>query len=251
MADDSLQEWVLLPPSEGKRFGGGAGERDSFVEELGARRCELWEKMCKEVTGGQGLEKLLGVRGSNLDRAKAAWEELSSGSAGLMPAWERYSGVVWEHVGCEALSEDELSRMLVLSGAYGVTDALDFVADYRLKMSVSLSGIGKLSSWWREDVTRAVVGRVGAGVIIDLLPKEHSVALALSENERVIRVEFIDGARAGGHAAKAVKGKVAREILSFGLGSLSEFSWRGWRGRVEEGTDPRAAGNRYIVERPA
>ena len=40
-------------------------------------------------------EAVLGVRGELLERALAATARLVEGSAPVLPAWRRYSGVVW------------------------------------------------------------------------------------------------------------------------------------------------------------
>jgi cytoplasmic iron level regulating protein YaaA (DUF328/UPF0246 family) len=70
-------------------------------------------------------------------------------------------------------------------------------------------------------------------VVVDLLPDEHRAAIdrdALARSTLVVRVSFVtrDGRNAAGHAAKAVKGIVARSVLTDGLSALEDFEWEGW-----------------------
>jgi len=53
-----------------------------------------------------------------------------------------------------------------------------------------------------------------------------------------VRVQFLDGegGTTVGHDAKAVKGILARTLLTEGLDALSTFEWQGWRSVMAEGT---------------
>ena len=175
---------------------------------------------------------MVGVRGELLDRALAAMSSLATGRPPVLPAWQRYTGVVWEHLAPEYLTDAELSRILVPSGVYGVTTADDLIADYRLKMTARIDGIGQLGAFWRSSVTRAIA-RFGSGIIVDLLPGEHRAAIDVEELGRhrdVISVHFkaADGVGAAGHAAKAVKGRIAFVLLRQGLAGLDGLALDGW-----------------------
>jgi cytoplasmic iron level regulating protein YaaA (DUF328/UPF0246 family) len=180
------------------------------------------------------LEKVLGVRAVLLERALAATSDLAKGRAAVLPAWQRYSGVVWAHLDASTLSVAQRRRILVPSGLYGVTTAQDPIADYRLKMDVALAPLGNLAAYWRPLLARVLGNHLRGATVIDLLPREHRVALdleALAETGRVVTVRFVasNGAAAAGHAAKAVKGVLARRVLVEGLSVLDSFEWEGWR----------------------
>jgi cytoplasmic iron level regulating protein YaaA (DUF328/UPF0246 family) len=228
---------ILLPPSESKRPGGsrsaGPGRFDAA---LGAAR--------SEVTGALGellrtapprtLEKVLNVRAALLERALGATSDLVAGRAAVLPAWQRYSGVVWAHLEAGTLSVAQRRRLLVPSGLYGMTTAQDPIGDYRLKMDVSLVPLGNLAAYWRPVLTPVLAAHLGGATVVDLLPKEHEAALdlaALATTCRVVTVRFVsaDGVAAAGHGAKAVKGILARQVLLEGLDVLDSFSWEGWR----------------------
>jgi cytoplasmic iron level regulating protein YaaA (DUF328/UPF0246 family) len=228
---------VLLPPSEGKAAAGRrARGADSFADELGVPRdlvlVEL-ERLLRSRSPG-AWTGVFGVRGQLLERAVAATTALVEGTAPVLPAWRRYSGVVWAGLEPHSLTPADRRRILVPSGLYGMTTAADPVADYRLKMLVSLGRIGRLSSFWRPTVTGALARRARGRVVVDLLPAEHAHAFdlaGLDRTTRVVRVRFVDadGRRAVGHEAKSVKGRLARVVLECGLDAAAGFTFEGWR----------------------
>jgi hypothetical protein len=90
---------LLLPPSEGKAEGGRrrtaiwTPDTGSFGAHLGELRGEVVEALA--VAHG-GDHKLLGVKGDHLLRAQSANSTLIG--APVLPAWQRYTGVVWDHL---------------------------------------------------------------------------------------------------------------------------------------------------------
>lgn len=227
---------LLLPPSEGKAPGGHRGaQATSFARSLGQQRRIIRDCLAAMASNGDetALTKVLGVRGDLLARAVDATSLLATARPPLLPAWQRYTGVVWEHLAPERLTAAERSRILVPSGVYGLTTADDLIADYRLKLSAVLPGIGKVGPYWRSSVS-TIIGRREGGIIVDLLPTEHLLAVDLeyvAQRREVVSVRFVgsDGTRAAGHAAKAVKGKIARRLLIDGLDGIDGVSVEGWR----------------------
>ena len=220
---------LLLPPSEGKAAGGTSRrwEPDSGAfSTLAGRRLQLADAL-GAVHGGS--EKLLGVKGDHLDRAQAA--NCSLIGAPSLPAWRRYTGVVWDHLDPATLDAADRRRIVVVSGLLGLVRGDDPVPDYRLKMGASLAPFGKLSTWWRDDLS-ATLNRYAAGrtakqrrVIVDLLPKEHRAAWTPDERVAMVSIEFVDpSGKPGGHFAKAAKGELARAILADGLAAADR--WR-------------------------
>jgi len=231
----------LLPPSEGKAAGGRPPRADAkpgpFDGALAGARDVVRLALCDALKRAKDpqAEKLLGVRGDNLVRARAATDAYVRGDAPLLPAWQRYTGVVWDHLG--PLRAPEAKRVLVPSALYGLTAAADPIADYRLKLSVVLPGPGNLARFWKEPVTGALVAHAKRRTVVDLLPAEHAAAVdwaVLDAAVPVVRVRFrsAGGDRAVGHDAKAVKGEVARCILDHGIDGLDGFRWQGWRVRL-------------------
>lgn len=193
---------------------------------MAARRFELAEAL-GAVHGGS--EKLLGVKGDHLDRAQAA--NVSLVGARSLPAWRRYTGVVWDHLDPATLEAAQRRRIVVVSGLLGLVRGDDPVPDYRLKMGANLAPFGKLSTWWRDDLSdtlnRYARGRSARQprMIIDLLPKEHRAAWSPAGPVTGVSIEFVDPTgKPGGHFAKAAKGELARAILTDGLGAVDR--WR-------------------------
>jgi uncharacterized protein len=235
---------LLLPPSEGKAAGGRPPARPgSFDEALAHPRSLVLEELGRLLRApGPALQaRVLGVRGELLDRAMAATHALVAGGAPVLPAWRRYTGVVWASLDPGTLTGAERRRLLVPSGLYGITSAADPVADYRLKLLVSLGRLGRLSTFWRPEVTTALVARARGRVVVDLLPAEHAHAVdlgALARVARVVRTRFVsaDGTRAVGHDAKSAKGRLARTLLDQGLDGVPGFRCQGWRATVDGDT---------------
>jgi len=209
---------LLLPPSEGKAEGGNrrratwTPDTGSFGTRLGDARAEVAEALAA-VHGGD--EKLLGVRGDHLLRAQSANSSLIGAPA--LPAWQRYTGVVWGHLDPETLPAAARKQIVVVSGLLGLVRGDDPVPDYRLKMGTNLRPIGKLSTWWRESLTTEMARVARRCVVIDLLPHEHRAALVLDGLEGVSLTLVDPTGKPGGHFAKAAKGELARAILTDGL----------------------------------
>lgn len=242
-SSNAAKATLLLPPSESKRPGG----TEAFACASGAfsllapLRREVLEALWHEIEGGTPARQhaVLGARGALADRAYRATQLLVEGTAPVLCAWERYSGVVWKHLDPGELDPDQLRRILIPSGLLGVSAACDPTPDYRLKLSVRLGTLGPLQKWWAPVLTNQLATVGEQTVLVDLLPAEHAAAIdwrVLGEARKVIRVRFVaEGptglGRAVGHDAKAAKGRFAAWLLRNGLGHTDAFAWRGWSAR--------------------
>ena len=213
---------ILLPPSEGKALGGTAKSHwvtkaGVFGPSLQSPRNDVVQALLEAKGGGQAL---LGVKGALLTRAQDANKKLIG--APTLPAWQRYTGVVWDHLDIATLSAPQrtraMSSIVVVSGLHGLVTAGDPIPDYRLKMGARLSPMGLLANWWREPITTALLAYAKKAAIIDLLPNEHRAAIDWSQLPQAIRVDLVtkSGGRMGGHNAKAAKGLLARHIIATG-----------------------------------
>lgn len=177
--------------------------------------------------------KVFGATGELADRALAACHALGDSDAPALPAWQRFTGVVWEHLAPATLPAAARRRIVVPSAVLGLCRGTDPTPDFRAKLSVSLPGIGRLDRWWRASLTSALART--RGPIVDLLPNEHAAAFDLEAlARRVTRVSFVDARGAAvGHNAKAAKGRLARAVLLGGIDALDDFvcvdAWQEWR----------------------
>lgn len=208
---------ILLPPSEGKAEGGGepAWSPGSGTQaDLAGPRAEVAAALVRAKGGDQ---RLLGARGDLLARARAANRAVVG--APTLPAHQRFTGVVWEHLGPADLPAEARRRargaVLVLTALTGVTAWDDPVPDFRLKLSASLLGLGRLDAFWRPHVSAVLDRRLAGRTVVDLLPQEHRAAWDPDPARyRLLRPTFTDArGRPAGHWGKAAKGRLARALL--------------------------------------
>ena len=216
----ATQDFVLLlPPSEGKAKDGDtsrpwAPRLGAFGAALETSRAQIVVQLRKEKGGAQ---KLLGVSGAHLTRAQSSNMQLVG--APCLPAWQRYTGVVWDHLDLASLTATQrnafVKRIIVPSGLLGLVRADDQVPDYRLKMGARLAPFGTMSKFWNEAITDALVAVAKKKAVVDLLPNEHRAAINWNSLDNVVRIDLVShsGAVVGGHNAKAAKGLLARHLL--------------------------------------
>lgn len=219
---------ILLPPSEGKALSGKIGTRfkesdGAFGNSLGKQRTAIIAALGK-VSGGS--EKLLGVSGAHLSRAQQANLELRG--AKTLPAFARYTGVVWDHLDLESLpsaaQKFAASNVVIVSGLLGLVAVGDAIPDYRLKIGASLAPMGKLSTWWREDLSLALNKYCTGSIVINLLPQEHNSAFVADSKliGQYFKVDLVTkSGTAGGHDAKAAKGRLARHLVTNNKSALA------------------------------
>ena len=134
--------------------------------------------------------------------------------------------MVWDHLdlaGLPAATRTATTkRIIVPSGFAGLVRADDPLPDYRLKMGARLSPLGLLSTWWRDDLTDALLAHTKKAPIVDLLPQEHRASIDWSRVDTLVRIDLVSksGGIVGGHNAKAAKGLLARHLL---LSSGTDF----------------------------
>lgn len=214
---------ILLPPSEGKAPGGHSPKWTAgsglFGRQLGRQRRLIVDRLA-ELGGGDS--KILGVSGAHLERARDVNTHLVG--APTLPAWQRYTGVVWDHLDPATLSplarQQAQQSVVIFSGLLGLAGFDDSIPDYKLKMGTSLAEIGKVSTWWRSHLSTVLNSWLNDRIVIDLLPQEHRAAWQpvssdkQSSNSRHIVVNFVNkSGRTVGHDAKAAKGLLVRHLL--------------------------------------
>jgi cytoplasmic iron level regulating protein YaaA (DUF328/UPF0246 family) len=216
MATRAAPIGILLPPSEGKADGGSGlpwSAEDGRFGHLAAQRTSLVTAL-KAQSGGS--EKLLGVGGKHLAAAQQANSTLADSAT--LPAWRRYTGVVWNAMDVASLPgparRRAMSSVVVVSGLLGLVGLDDPTPEYRLKMGAALVPQGKLSTWWRPLISEALTTWGARRFVVDLLPNEHRAACT---NARLngVSISFVERhGKIAGHDAKAAKGRLARHLLT-------------------------------------
>lgn len=224
---------ILLPPSEGKRPGGGGPpwHPSTMALDLDAERGKVMKALRRAMrSNAEQRGRLLGVKGEALAAATTANRSLAESRT--MSAIERYSGVLYGALDVATLDGSERRRLersaLIFSGLWGLVAPSDPLPDYKLKMGASLAPMGKLSRWWRPHVDAALelvladLSGGGRSVVWNLLPKEHAAAWSgMSSTERgcVYTVRFLEPDSRGdlksvSHWNKFLKGALVRYLLS-------------------------------------
>lgn len=216
MASAAVPLGLLLPPSEGKEHRGDGrpwSADGGRFSDLQARRSVLVRRLAR-VRGGN--EKLLGIGGKHLAEARLANVALMA--APSLPAWRRYTGVVWDGLDVGSLGADAkrraMSSVVVVSGLLGLVALDDPTPDYRLKIGASLAPYGKLSTWWRPSLAEPLSRWADRRFVVDLLPNDHRAACCAADVDGVT-VTFVErNGKAAGHDAKLAKGRLARHLLT-------------------------------------
>ena len=222
---------ILLPPAEGKQPGGNPFAPDMFdyrssntfnyFIELNPERRRLIEALQQAISGGADLESLFGVKGPALEEAVQANLEIYN--APLMSALDRYSpGVMYQAMNFPGLPTGAQRRLLehciIFSGLFGLLRPDDLIPNYRLRMDAALPGVGRVSRFWRPQLSR-VLNRVLEGHFVwNLLPEAHQDAWEDAHTyHRMVTVRFCR--RQNGelktvtHGVKPLRGRLVNYIV--------------------------------------
>lgn len=215
---------ILLPPSEGKAAGGDGlrWSAGSMSLALDDQRATVLTALATAMRAPEPARSaLLGVKGKALLAATAA--NLDARIAPTVPAIERYTGVLYDALDHRSLAAAHRKRLnacvLIFSGLWGAVSPSDPISDYKLKMGAALPRVGKLSTWWRTDLSAALAERAAGRTVWNLLPNEHAAALDLPAGLAQITVRFLEQRADGSlsavsHWNKYLKGALVRYLLA-------------------------------------
>ena len=194
---------VLLPPSEGKTAPANGSPLDlealSFPE-LNPQRERLLRAVTK-LKGKRGLAAL----GLSAGQAGELERNAQLLDAPCAPAWQVYSGVLYERLQLATVPRE---RVLIASALWGFVRADDPIPYYRLSMGAKLPRIPNLAAWWRPHLKRVMPAD---GLFVDMRSAAYSAAWK-PPGLLPVRVFTADG-RVVSHMAKATRGEVARQLL--------------------------------------
>lgn len=243
---------ILLPPSEGKTpaiSGPPVDPSALHFTELSAARKLVTDSLATVSAQADAL-KQLGVGASlssDVERNTRLNEEAAA------PAHSIYSGVLYDALGYKTLTAAQKRKaddaVVVISGLWGAVTFADKIPAYRLSMSVSLPGIGKLASFWKPQLKAALAAHAEGHLLVDCRSSTYSAAWAPLPEQTVSVNVFTerDGTRkVVSHFAKHTRGELARHLLtrrgkapSTPTELLRAASQR-WTTELVEGTDRRA-----------
>ena len=234
---------LVLPPSETKRDGGDAAPLDlaalSFPELTAQRKAALaaLRTLSRSVAGSLEGLSLGPTQRFEIDRNRALL------TSPVMPALDRYIGVLYDGLDVESLSPAErdfaADHVVVHSALFGLLRAHDPIPAYRLSHDSRLPGLS-LRKHWRQAITAALGSE--PGLVLDLRSESYASLGPAPESATYIRVVSEDarGRRVAlSHFNKKGKGEFARAVIAAGVdhATVDELvAWAAGAGiRLEEG----------------
>lgn len=212
---------ILLPPSETKRTG-GVGAFDprtlSRHDALGAARATVrsaLEAVSADEDAAVAALKL-GVKNRG-DRK----HNLALGGSGVLPAIERYTGVLYDALDAESL--DAAARawvdahVAVQSALFGLIGAGESIPAYRLSAGSRLPSLeAPLKRVWNPVHSELDWG--SAGLVLDLRSKDYAALAPLPSDTgwflNVVQRGADGTVRALNHFNKAAKGDLVRRLAT-------------------------------------
>ena len=214
---------ILLPPSESKTSPTSGDFLDldklSYGELNISRRQVLGALEVVSRGAIEGARKTLGISAKQDFEIFRNREILSSPCA---PAYQIYSGVLFDAIGMETFTKKELSRLIestnVVSALFGLIGVGDFIPAYRLSADAKLPKISSLAKQWAGQVAQQLAP--STEMVIDLrsgmYQKLGPIPSEISENTvvpRVMQKMSIGPPKVISHHNKATKGRIVRALI--------------------------------------
>ena len=208
----------LLPPSESKQSGGVLATTKLSFPELSKARLELQKALIsvsRDPKAGAAALKLgpkqLGELDLNLSLLKPV----------VMPAIDRYTGVLYDALKLEGLDKKQRSRvkksLFIQSSLFGLISAVDEIPNYRLSASSKLPGINLRSTWALAH--EGVWEKFRNQIVIDLRSRAYAQLAPIpswidSYDVEVLSEDESGSRKALNHFNKQSKGAFVRAALS-------------------------------------
>lgn len=233
---------ILLPPSETKRVGGsGILNPASLRDDPALRSARAAVRAALETLSADPEAAAKALKLGAKNRGELEYNH-HLGSSGVLPAGERYTGVLYDALDAPALDpaarawfDDHVS---VQSALFGLIRAADPIPAYRLSASSRLPGLdGSLKAVWRR--AHAQTDWTEFGWILDLRSKDYAQLAPLPEGSgaslHVAQRGAAGEVRALNHFNKAAKGDLVRRLALSQARIDGEEALIAWAG--EEGLE--------------
>jgi len=196
---------ILLPSSDNQQSGGNPLAPDIFdyrtsntfnyFHDLNQDRRTLIDALHVALDGSEdSVAEILGQNGKDLD----AFVQTNRGiyTAPLMSALERYSvGVLYQAMDFTSLPTGAQRRLLeegiILSGLFGLLRPDDLIPEYNLPMDAVVPEIGRVSEYWKEDLSNNLNKTLTDRFVWNLLPDSYGAAWTDDHSyEAMVRLVF-------------------------------------------------------------
>lgn len=214
----------LLPPSETKNDAGGKGKlnlRNLSFPELTQSRDQLLETLIEfsansptRARGALGLsskQDFERLRNVNLRTAPAA------------PAWQVYSGVLFDALNAQALSAAAIKKLIssvyIQSALFGLISIGDRIPAYRLSADTKLPRVGTLANVWANPCAEFFT-QIN-DLVVDLRSSQYVKLAPIPKTmaEQVVVPKILQKMPSGppkivSHHNKATKGRIIRQVVT-------------------------------------
>ena len=212
--------FILLPPSETKRPGGGGLSLTTAwnlsFPELDETRNQLAHALRDLATDPLATAKALKLGHKRQHEVGVNAELFDSPT---MPALERFTGVLYDAVDIDTIDkrgrEFLNSRVLIQSALFGLVRATDHIPAYRLSFDSRLPGVPPLKNLWAATSQHILSDH--DGLILDLRSEGYAALTPLPERDNAFFVRAVgrtpDGTlRQLNHFNKKGKGVFVRAL---------------------------------------
>ncbi len=209
---------ILIPPSEGKAK---VRSLDILFRDTNFKFAKYTQQIVDLLNLIEN-EDLTSVYGTSQDKAIMFHRQNQDVfNSKCVPAIERYTGVVYNHIDWSTLNPKAKNYMknhiIIFSGLFGLLSPDTMIPDYKLKMNVL-----SLKSLWGPIISDSLKDE---DIIFDLLPQVHRKAY--KPNKNTIQIDFLVRTKgktsAAGHFGKAVKGQFIRFLASNQITNMNDF----------------------------
>ena len=243
---------LILPPSETKRDGGLEGSsldlgQLGFAALTPQRTAAIAALLRLSRSAEQSMSalKLGPTQRFEIDRNRALRH------APVMPAIERYTGVIFDALDAATLAADARAfagqHLAIGSALFGLLRAGDPIPAYRLSHSSRLPGLS-LGAHWRAAVAAELAQQ--PGLILDLRSEAYAALGRAPGGSFYVRVlsEGADGRRTAlSHFNKHAKGEFTRRVLQSGMVHRDAASLIEWARASQINLDYGVAGELDLV----
>ena len=211
---------ILLPPSETKTTGTDTATLDvaglSFPELTHHREQAIDALLTLCSKRAAAVRTALGIT------QRQEWEiqrNLEIRDAPTSPAFQVYTGVLYDCVGFDSLTSRAMKRLqkstFVQSALFGLIGIADHIPAYRLSAGTTLPKIGTTTAHWSDVCSDVLANR--EGLIVDLRSGGYSAMGKISQSADVVTVRVLQRMPSGPpkvvtHFNKATKGRLLRAI---------------------------------------
>ena len=205
---------IVLPPSETKASGGTDAPVSLSFPSLDPVRTLLIDVLTATPVDAQMSELKIPAG----KRAEAE-ENLTLCTAPVMPAIQRYTGVLYDALDAATLPASALSRLAVGSALFGLVRAGDLIPRYRVSGSSKLGG-KTMKAWWGFAVTEVLAEQ---GFVVDMRSGAYQ-QLGPVPGAVTVRVEQVDTGKVVSHFNKQYKGELARALAPHDASSAEDVA---------------------------